>query len=99
MSTENKLKYLIVGSGDTAKELLAKHGYDADDVILVDSDNLKKPDSMSLGDLKKEFIPYSAPYTGEKEWKCKGKHQYRETLDESDGNPKVKWVCQCGAKL
>lgn len=34
-----------------------------------------------------------------KEWVCKGKHQYRQTTNEINGTKHSEWVCQCGKSL
>jgi hypothetical protein len=35
----------------------------------------------------------------QKEWICKGKHQYRQVLEKGEGHTISTWICQCGKKL
>lgn len=35
----------------------------------------------------------------QKEWVCKGRHQYREVKEQDGSLIKVRWVCQCGKSL
>lgn len=90
---ENKIA--IVGSGHSAglvANRLLELGYE--NVHIIEADQVTNTTITSeptmyirpyhlLEDLK--------PYYGGKQFKCKGKHQYRE----SNGS----WVCECGRKL
>ena len=43
--------------------------------------------------------PYAMQYIGERDFICKGKHQYREVKETNGNLIKHSWVCQCGRKL
>jgi len=44
-------------------------------------------------------LPQISPYPEQKKFICKGKHQYRKVLEESEGYTISTWICQCGKKL
>lgn len=95
-------------SREQVREILANQGHH--DILIVTPEEFIT-DQMGLT----PAIPIQEPIRiqpapnihslyGEKEFVCKGKHQYREVVAEEkhlDGGimKKVEWVCQCGKKL
>lgn len=79
------------------------------DVVILNPSDLKNNQQEINTVFDNPPIPYKAApklesFFGEKEFKCKGKHQYREVKTKEDvGNGevfiKIEWVCQCGRKI
>lgn len=94
----------IIGAGQDKAAIaaaLAKQGYN--DVIIMTPNEAKEyadnPFKRATDDYKIE-APAILKYVDEKEFICKGKHQYRKVEEEqASGGVFVKWVCQCGRFL
>lgn len=104
---ENK-KVAIIGGGhmdaQMSKVITEYMKVSMDEVIILDPADLKNNQQEINVVFDNPPIPYKAApklesFFGEKEFKCKGKHQYREVKTESDGYTSVSWICQCGRKL
>jgi len=90
----NKNVIIIRNSGTVLSDAIENALKNECNVVMVDS-----PEPSFLKDIKP--IAITAPYKfGEKEFKCKGKHQYREVKEtQDDGFIAVSWVCQCGRNI
>lgn len=94
----------IIGAGQDKAAIaaaLAQQGHN--NVIIMTPDEAKEYADNPLKratDVYKIEAPPILKYVDEKEFICKGKHQYRKVEEEQAcGGVYVKWVCQCGMVL
>lgn len=97
-------KILTVGNNSHYAEALAHLENSKDKIEFVSIDDVEKLiESNSIKPINKPFIIHAQPkvelYPEQKQFVCKGKHQYRQVLEESEGCTISTWVCQCGEKL
>ncbi len=93
-----KGKVAVIGGGFVGNAMLAQ--LHAQGIEVVEIDDLKKesesyidPKSFEITKLPELKMP------GEKEFKCKGIHEYREVREKKGNEIKVSWTCQCGKSL
>ena len=95
------MKIGIVGIGALGSTVMLnklKEEFKDDEIVIVDSPSDLKEKGLEIKEpLTLPYTnPYSkfqelTPYRGEKEFICKGKHQYREVNG--------RWICQCGRTI
>lgn len=95
-------KIIIVGTGNDAAlgAKIAMCNVEHSNLIMITPDEAKQLAAPE----NKPFVitnphPVGGYFTGGKQFVCKGKHEYREVKNESDGYIIIKWVCQCGRQL
>lgn len=99
-------KIAIVGGDEMGKTAmyaaLQERGLNDVQIITVDEAQ-DMVAASSFNPIDKPFIIHAQPkvefYPEQKQFVCKGKHQYRQVLEESEGYTTSTWVCQCGEKL
>lgn len=61
-------------------------------IVVVDTEKLNISDKINqLKSIKDEQFKIESIISGEKEFKCKGKHQYRQIGKE--------WICECNRNI
>ena len=97
--------FQIIGAHDLGSELIeaisnAAKRSGTDIILVVDNEKpeLTYFDEMCFKNdqLKEEQFKIESIMSGEKKFKCKGKHQYREVRTTEGNLIKSSWVCECG---
>ena len=90
---EKERGIVIIGTGGAGRTALSQ--YDVEIFNDIDKQN-------SLLSLIDPYVINNYPLetlSGQKDFICKGKHQYREVRETNDNVTTVNWVCQCGRKV
>jgi hypothetical protein len=87
-------KVLIIDSGRATEAAIETALLNKQDALVV-STLEDIPDELNTAGMQYAisipYLPKPTFYFGEKEFICKGNHQYREI--------KWQWICQCGRKI
>ena len=92
-----KEKIIVIGSGIGRVNQLLEHDEFKHKLVVspeqaMESSYIQPNESMI-------YNTHMPLIYGEKQFICKGKHQYREVKTKEDNLTISKWVCQCGRKL